>query len=417
MKSPVEVKVGSWQVISPLAIRSETFYHSIGILVVADIQGSILTTPMDPGGAPEPGLGKVLWEDVKKGGFFSDLREETRDIRDFYINQDKRDELLKMGRVKRAFVLTWWILKSMFLKLTPARRILLVGGLVLIFSARVITTTVSHGPGVSIEYEGLRLFLGLAAIILVLMLELKDKLLAHSELQAGRAVQKAMHPERAPLVPGWSIWLFTRPANEVGGDLVDFMKLNDERFAVTVGDVAGKGLGAALLMVKIQATLRALAPDFESLEKLARKVNEILTRDSIPSRFASLLFVHLSSGSGMLRYVNAGHMPPLVVRPSGVEEMEKGEPALGLSAGTAYVERDVQLSQGESFVLYSDGIIDAQSPQGEFFGVERFKTLCGKLGIGTPQSVGERIVSEVELFAGGPRGNDDVSLAILQRSS
>lgn len=372
---------------------------------------------MDPNGRQEPGLGKTLWDDVKQGDFFSDLRDETRDIRDFYITQDKRDELLKMSRVKRAVVLLWWILKSMFLKLTPARRLLLAGGILLIISARVVSTSGSHTPGVNIEYEGVRLFLGLAAIILVLMLELKDKLLAHSELQAGRAVQRAMNPERAPVVSGWSIWLFTKPANEVGGDLVDFMKLNKDRYGITVGDVAGKGLGAALLMVKIQATLRALAPDYDSLETLAHKVNEILTRDGVPSRFASLLFVHLSADSGTLHYINAGHMPPLVVRGSSVEEMAKGEAALGLSSATVYTEHVLTLARGESLVLYSDGIIEAQNPQGEFFGSERFKAQCAKLGSGTAQAWGERIIAELEYFVAGARGSDDLSLAILQRSA
>jgi len=369
---------------------------------------------MDQHSTQEQGLGRTLWEDVKKGDFFSDLRDETRDIRDFYITQDKRDELMKMGRFKRWFVLTWWILKSMFLKLTPARRILLAAGLILIISARVVSP--SSGADVDLQYEGFRLFLGLAAIILVLLLELKDKLLAHSELQAGRAVQKAMNPERAPLVPGWHVWLFTRPANEVGGDLVDFMKLNGDRFGITVGDVAGKGLGAALLMVKIQATLRALAPDYESLTSLARKVNEILSRDGIPSRFASLIFVHVSSTSGAIRYINAGHMPPLLLRTTGIQEMEKGEPALGLAPGTTYTEHELQLSLGDTLLLYSDGIIEAQNLQGEFFGSDRFKTLCRSLAGSTPNTVGERIIAEVELFVGQARGSDDLSLAIIQRS-
>ena len=377
-------------------------------------QTNASTLRMNQQSTQEPGLGRTLWEDVKKGDFFSDLRDETRDIRDFYITQDKRDELMKMGRFKRWFVLTWWILKSMFYKLTPARRILLVAGLILIVSARVVTP--GNGSDVDIQYEGARLFLGLAGIILVLLLELKDKLLAHSELQAGRAVQKAMNPERSPLVPGWSVWLFTRPANEVGGDLVDFMKLDGERFGITVGDVAGKGLGAALLMVKIQATLRALAPDYESLTSLARKVNEILSRDGIPSRFASLIFVHLSSASGTIRYINAGHMPPLLLRNGGIIEMEKGEPALGLAPGTTYTEHQLKLSAGETLLLYSDGIIEAQNLQGEFFGTERFKALCRSLAGATPSTVGERIIAEVELFVGQARGSDDLSLAIIQRS-
>jgi serine phosphatase RsbU (regulator of sigma subunit) len=117
---------------------------------------------------------------------------------------------------------------------------------------------------------------------------LKDKLLAHGELESGRAVQRAMIPEQAPLVPGWNLWLFTRSANEVGGDLVDFLRMNGDRFGIAIGDVAGKGLGAALFMVKIQATLRALTPDHDSLTDLASKLNRICPRWNA-TKFASLL--------------------------------------------------------------------------------------------------------------------------------
>src|SRR5512138_3275825 len=92
----------------------------------------------------------------------------------------------------------------------------------------------------------------------VLMLELKDKLLARSELEAGRTVQLALMPDRPPVVPGWDIWLYSRSANDVGGDLVDYLQIDPQRLGVMLGDVAGKGLPAALLMAKLQATLRAL---------------------------------------------------------------------------------------------------------------------------------------------------------------
>jgi len=107
-----------------------------------------------------------------------------------------------------------------------------------------------------------------------------------------------MNPESAPFVPGWNVWLFTRSANEVGGDLVDFLRLDGARFGVVIGDVAGKGLGAALFMVKIQSTIRALAPDFESLSDLVSKLNSILMRDGIPGKFASLMFLRIDSAAG-----------------------------------------------------------------------------------------------------------------------
>lgn len=92
-------------------------------------------------------------------------------------------------------------------------------------------------------------FVGFAILLVVLMLELKDKLLAREELEVGRSVQSALMPDKNPNIPGWEIWMYTRPAKEVGGDMVDYLKFSEERLAVAVGDVAGKGLGAALLLV------------------------------------------------------------------------------------------------------------------------------------------------------------------------
>ena len=101
--------------------------------------------------------------------------------------------------------------------------------------------------------------LGIAILLFILMLELKDKLLAREELEAGRAVQRALMPDSGPTIPGWDVSLFTRSANDVGGDLVDYVPLDDQRNGLVLGDVAGKGLPAALLMAKLQSTLRALA--------------------------------------------------------------------------------------------------------------------------------------------------------------
>jgi hypothetical protein len=359
----------------------------------------------------EPALGKTLLNDVKHVGFFLELKREWQDIRSFYISEEKRDRLAKMNRLKRWFVMSWWVLKAMFLKLTPFRRILLVLGIVFIASVRTSVTT-GHGDGVS--FEGAP-FLGLVVLLIVLALELKDKLLARSELQAGRVVQAAMRPEQSPEVTGWNLWLFTRPANEVGGDLVDFMRLGGDRYGIAIGDVSGKGLGAALLMVKIQATLRALAPDFPSPASFMTKLNQILSRDHIPGSFTSLIFLHLSAASTGIRYVNAGHMRPLHLTGEQVVELPKGDVALGLASDSAYAEQSLTIGRGQSLILYSDGVVEAQNKEGEFFGLERFKGLCTAMGSLSPRAFGEKLVADVERFIGSARGMDDLSLVILQR--
>jgi hypothetical protein len=356
------------------------------------------------------GLISTLKDDIRQTGFYASLRREAREIEHFYLSDEEREQLKRKGKIWRWFVLAWWVLKNSFYKLTSVRRLLLVFGLLLIFVRISVSDSQDQSPTNQIVP-------GVACILLVLILELKDKLLAHGELESGRAVQRAMNPEPTPFVPGWNVWLFTRSANEVGGDLVDFLRLPGDRFGAAIGDVAGKGLGAALFMVKIQATLRAIASEYDSLSDLASRMNGILIRDGMPGKFASLVFIRIDSPAATLRYVNAGHMPPLLVSTDGVTELPKGDLALGLSGDALYADREVTLTTGQSLVVYSDGLTEAQNEAGEFFGAERLTALCRRLTGLSAQAFGERILAEVTRFEGEARRNDDLSLVILRKSA
>jgi hypothetical protein len=356
------------------------------------------------------GLFGTLKDDLRQQGFFAALRREAKEIELFYLSDEEREQLKTKGKIWRWFVVAWWVLKNSFYKLTSVRRLLLVVGLLLTF----IRTSSSDLKGQPSTDQSV---LGVACILLVLILELKDKLLAHGELESGRAVQRAMSPEPTPFVPGWNVWLFTRSANEVGGDLVDFLRLSGDRFGAAIGDVAGKGLAAALFMVKIQSTLRAIASEYDSLSDLASRLNGILIRDGMPGKFASLIFLRIDSPKGALRYVNAGHMPPLIVSPGSLTELPKGDLALGLSGDAVYADREVALSSGQSLVVYSDGLTEAQNERGEFFGTERLTALCRRLAGLSAQGFGEQILAEVTRFEGEARRNDDLSLVILQKSA
>ena len=193
-----------------------------------------------------PKFGKTIIDDIRHGDLKRTIPRDLKDFYEFYLDPETRAQLESMGRVRKWIRITFLLAKSLFLKLTPGRRILLVLGVLLAISRMSESNNYSH--------------IGLIILILVLALELKDKLLARDELETGRKVQIALMPERNPVIDGWDVWLFTRPANEVGGDLVDYIWLDHQRLGITLGDVAGKGLGAALLMAKLQATLRALAP-------------------------------------------------------------------------------------------------------------------------------------------------------------
>lgn len=350
--------------------------------------------------------------DVRRSGVKGTLSATFDDLREFYLTTQHRERLAQMRRGRRALYFTWWLLKGLFLKLTPARRILLLLAFVLLF----------QGSGVVRMGDQFRVtvdagWLGVALILLILALELKDKLVAREELEAGRAVQMALMPQATPVLPGWQIFLFTRPANDVGGDLVDYLRIDDGRAFIVLGDVAGKGLPAALLMAKLQATLRALAPEFSSLAEIGAHVNAILTRDGLPNRFATLVYLELGPASGRVRILNAGHMPPLVIRGSDVTELPRGSMALSLLPDAIFEEQSVDLRDGDTLIVYSDGVTEAMNAAGDFFGDQRFRTLLPSMPALAVADAGAKIVASVDEFVGSARPHDDISLVVLRRSA
>jgi len=358
----------------------------------------------------QPKLTKVLREDLRRGDFKRTIRRDWNELKEFYLDQERQTRLLAMGKVKRFFVMTWWLLKSLFLKLTPVRRILLLLSCWLILQSGTI-----NYAGEQVQFNNDTSKIGFIVLLFILMLELKDKLLAQSELAAGRSVQRALMPKQNPNISGWDIWLMTRPANEVGGDLVDFLEIGKNRFGVALGDVAGKGLKAALLMVKLQATLRALAADFTSLAELGAKLNTILRRDGLPDTFASLVYSELLADSGTVRLLNAGHMPPILLKDNRAQEMPHGTAALGVLPAANFTEQRIDLQRGDTLLIYSDGLTEARNEAGDFFGEERLFALLASLTGLAAHEIGARILREVENFIGEAKAYDDLSLIVLQR--
>ena len=257
---------------------------------------------------------------------------------------------------------------------------------------------------------------GFVLVLVVLMLELKDKLLARDELEVGRAVQLALLPDRNPSVPGWDIWLYTRPANDVGGDLVDYLWITRQRLGMALGDVSGKGLGAALLMAKLQATIRALATDFPSLEELGRRLNAIFCRDQVPGRFATMVYLELGDASGAVRILNAGHPPPVLAGKGGIRVLDPVAPPLGILGDASYTEQGLVMDPGDLLVIFSDGVTEAANAAGDMFGEDRVNELVSGVSDLAAGVAGKRIVSRVEMFVGDERLGDDLSLIVIKRT-
>jgi hypothetical protein len=352
---------------------------------------------------------RIVIDDIQRRGVKRTVSGTFTSLERFYVTEGDRKRLAELSEFRRWLRRIWWLVKGLLLKLTPARRVMLAAALVLF-----VFGTERFNAG-RLRFEVRTAPLATTMVLIVLMLELKDKLVARNELEAGRAVQLALMPAEKPNVPGWDVWLYTRPANDVGGDLVDHLKIDERRHFVALGDVSGKALPAALLSVKLQATLRALAPTFSDLGDLGAAVNRILQRDGLPSRFASLVYLLISEDGGHVGVLNAGHMPPLLVRSGVVDTLPRGGVVLGLIEDTTYVEHRVDLNAGDALVVYSDGISEAMNESEDFFDDERLVAAVRQTAGLAAEATGRRVLDAVSAFVGEAAPSDDMSLIVIKR--
>jgi hypothetical protein len=362
---------------------------------------------------PQPGssLPRQVLDDIRHGNLRREVGRDLTELYGFFLDEEQQLRAAAMSRPKRWIMVPWWALKSLLRKLPAPRRVMLV--LALVFA--LFGETRISAPNGSFSIGGDLQPLSIALLLVILMLELKDKLVARDEIEVARQVQLALLPRRQPALEGWDIWLYTRPANDVGGDLVDFLDLPDRRLALALGDVSGKGMGAALLMAKLQATLRALVPLDAALADLGAYVNQILCRDGVENRYATLLYAELGADSGRIRLLNAGHLLPLIVRAGASERLAPVAMPLGMFREAAFAEQEVELGADDMLVLYSDGLSEAQDPSGQFFGESRLVALAPALRRLAAAAAGAVLLEEIERFLAGTRPADDLSLAIVRR--
>ena len=358
----------------------------------------------------DPRFTKTIRDDWKQLKLKESIGSEYKDLKEYYLTQERKKKLERMGRFKKFFVIPYWILRALFFKLTPFRRILLLTAIILLLLAG---NNKVNTEGFTFNLVGTAITGGVI-LIFILALELKDKLNAKSELEEGRLVQQALMPLVNPKVDGWDVWLYTQPANDVGGDLLDFIQLKEDKFGISVGDVAGKGLSAALLMAKLQATIRAIVTDSDSLSDFGMKLNKIFNRDSIPKIFASLVYLEIQSDKGEINILNAGHIPPIILSNNNIRQLEKDAPALGLLANADYHSQNVKLNKNDFLIIYSDGVTEAHNESGDFYGQERlFEELTSSVNL-SGEKLGNKILLGIESFVGKANRHDDLTLAILK---
>ena len=245
----------------------------------------------------------------------------------------------------------------------------------------------------------------------------REALRVEEDLAMARAIQANALPSVFPPYPNLrdviDIRARMRPAREVGGDFYDFFFTGPGKLALVIADVSGKGIPAALFMMRAKATLQGLLRSGLGLAEAVGRANRRLAEQNDANMFVTAWIGVVDLASGALEFVSAGHEPPLLKRADGsvgfLEEV--AGPALGMMAGAAYRTRARTLAAGDGLVLYTDGVTEARNAAREFYGAERFAaTLKGLIGAKDAGAVIDGIVKDVDAFAGGAEQADDITL-------
>jgi sigma-B regulation protein RsbU (phosphoserine phosphatase) len=229
------------------------------------------------------------------------------------------------------------------------------------------------------------------------------------ELREARRIQIGLFPAQAPETSGFAIESRCIPCREVGGDWFDYLRLDDDRFGVTVADVSGKGLAAALLMSSTRSILRLLAEDGRAPGEVLRRTNRTLLKDLPAPRFVTMIYAVLEPERRRLVFANAGHPYPLLVDSAGGRFLptEAGFP-LGIRDGP-FAEREVELPAGSRLLFYSDGLPEATSPTEEEYGTERIRR-----HFGSESATVESLLEDVRSFVSGAPAADDLTAVLIR---
>jgi phosphoserine phosphatase RsbU/P len=356
---------------------------------------------------------------------------DTRDAYHFYARGLDEDELANLPWWRRAALRFRQVFVAFTLKLPAARRAVYVVALVIallgivqlfrgfaavdvpfgipFFQVAVLMPVWADGT--------FALVLSLMLVNLLVLLEVAERLSLKGELEVAREIQLALLPRGTSAMGDIEISGFTKPANTVGGDFYDVLPQADGRIVLTLGDVAGKGSPAALLMALLLAALRTLVEERLEPAALVARLNIQICRHSPASRFITLVYAVYEPGTGRLTYVNAGQNPPLIRRRDGrFERMHGTGIALGLFENAEYGAAETRLEPGELLVFYSDGITEAEDPSGqplEEAGLEQVLELHAEK---TPAEIGAEVLAAVHAHARRARFTDDLTILVVKRS-
>jgi sigma-B regulation protein RsbU (phosphoserine phosphatase) len=378
-----------------------------------------------PPGSPHQGVVAHLhqfWHRVTEGLELSQLwKQFSTDARASYRFYERDFKARSPEAKRRGFWRTvqefaWAILE----KLTPARRVLLLLGMVLLLLPAGGYSHHGEDGHVEIVEFDLRFFGG-ASLFILLMLEIADRVVMKRDLEIARDIQSWLLPATPPQVRGLNVAFTTRPANTVAGDFYDVFARptadsGEPHFLLAVADVAGKSIPAALLMATFQASLKTLSETGCSLAELVTGMNQYsCTNSQSGLRFTTAFLAEFDPASRVLTYINAGHNAPILRRSSGaIERLSNGGLPLGMWTDKSYESGNVLLQPGDWLVIFTDGVVEAVNSNDEEYGEQRMVNLLQAAAGATPEELLRRMMSDLDVFVGATPQHDDVTCMLVK---
>ncbi len=283
----------------------------------------------------------------------------------------------------------------------------------------------SRIPGVTYTADDLRLLTLLANMTAVKMTNIRleeserERERLQQELGIAARIQQNLLPHDITSPPGYSVFTHQTPCYEVGGDLFDVRACPQGRLWIVLGDISGKGIGAALLMSSVMASLQILEDECGDPLDLVTRLERHLEAHVEPGQFLTLFAGILEPAEGRLRYVNAGHCPPLILDEDGVRTLEPTGTPVALIAGMTRTEEETVLAKGSSLLVFSDGIPETENPTGAQYDEGQmqafFDAACSRRDVDTPDSLADALLADVSSFRGESHARDDLTLVVLKR--
>jgi len=309
---------------------------------------------------------------------------------------------------------------AVFEKLSPARRVLLLSALILL----VIPHMAFEYTGEAGKVQGVEFdlhFWAALLLLLLLVLEIADRVVMKRDLQIAREIQTWLLPGAPPQIPGLTLAYATRPANTVAGDYYDVFPrpgktAEENRVVFAVADVAGKSIPAAILMATFQASLKTLSTAQVALPELAANMNRYACTNSQGGlRFTTAFLALYDPASRAFDYINAGHNNPILRRAGGqIERLDVGGLPFGIQPEVQYPSATVTLAPGDWLIIFTDGLVEAVNAHQEEYGETRLLSVIEAGKADAPDAMLKRLMSELDVFVGTTPQHDDVTCMLLK---